>query len=85
MAFFNRLLGVVLPAVYYGVLPFLLLAWVGILFLWNEGLASIAPHWRWGLAWLAIAAGLLLSGFYTTWMIRQASARPDDEVDRAIE
>jgi hypothetical protein len=66
-------LAIVVPTVYYGLFPFIGLSWAGIATFAMEGTQSVLQNRTETLWWLGLAAGLVLSGFYSPWLVRQAS------------
>jgi hypothetical protein len=64
-------MGLILPVVYYGLLPFVALTYIGVASLLVDGPMQVARWWALLLLWLAIGVGLAFSGLYTHRMVRQ--------------
>jgi hypothetical protein len=70
-------LGLIMPAVYYGLIPFTVLTMFGVfgLFLGNE-LGFQRNAWL-VLVWLALASAYFVSGVFSRWMLRQVHPAHD--------
>ena len=74
-------MGIVLPIVYYGLLPFVVMAGAGAVIVVTEGPMPLVHSWRIGAVWLGLAAGIALSGLFTPWMVRCATAQNEGAND----
>jgi hypothetical protein len=79
-------LAVVVPTVYYGLFPFIWLSWAGIAVLTMDGTQTLLQHRTAALTWFGLAIALMLSGFYSPWIVRQSQYySPEYELDRTPE
>lgn len=72
-------LGIVLPVVYYGLLPFIVLGWLGISRFVVVRNASLIDNWAWVAGWLLLGCGLVASGLYNSWMLRSVEAKGEED------
>ena len=79
-------LAIVVPTVYYGLFPFIGLSWAGIATFSMEGLQPLLQDKTAALWWLVLAIALILSGFYSPWIVRQSQYYlPEYEHDNYLE
>jgi hypothetical protein len=79
-------LSLVVPTVYYGLFPFIGLSWAGIAMLTIEGMQSMLRHKLETLVWFALATSLVLSGFYSPWIVRRRQeAETYSQLDSSFE
>jgi hypothetical protein len=72
-------LGVVLPTVYYGLFPL-----IGIsIALLTRGAEYVALYKSWVVLWGVLLVGIVASGFYSPWMVRNVAFSSDDHTDDA--
>jgi hypothetical protein len=73
-------LGIVVPTVYYGLFPFIGLSWAGIGALALRGMDYFLAQQSEIILWALLMIALIVSGFYSPWMVRHAGAvMPPDE------
>jgi hypothetical protein len=65
-------LAIVVPTVYYGLFPFIGLSWAGIATVSMEGWRPLWQDKTGALWWLGLAIALILSGYYSPWVVRQS-------------
>lgn len=75
-------LGLVVPAVYYGLFPFIGLSLGGILKLFEDGPNALWENSLGMGLWCVLATAFVLGGFYSPWLERkQAQVAAAEEVD----
>jgi hypothetical protein len=79
-------LAIVVPTVYYGLFPFIGLSWAGITTLATEGWQAIFRYRAQLFWWFGLASALILSGFYSPWIVRHSDYEsPEYELDKTSE
>lgn len=63
-------MGLVLPVVYYGLIPFMVLSLIGVLACLFEGRLDLTRNWPWVIGWASLGLALFASGRYTNWLVR---------------
>lgn len=74
-------LGLVLPIVYYGLFPFIGISLAGMVGILNEGLVMLRGWKSLTAVWFFLLIGLVVSGFYSPWMVQHAGTIDNDEED----
>jgi hypothetical protein len=65
-------LGLIMPIVYYGLVPFVFLTVAGVVALASTDVLEPRPIEWLVSAWLALVCAFFVSGLFTRWMVRQA-------------
>jgi hypothetical protein len=65
-------LGVIMPIVYYGLVPFVFLTVAGLVALANTDAAELLPNKWLVLAWFALVCAFYVSGLFTRLIVRNA-------------
>ena len=79
-------LAIVVPTVYYGLFPFIGLSWAGIATFATEGWQAIFRYQAQLFWWCGLAIALILSGFYSPWIVRYSDYEsPEYELDKSPE
>ena len=79
-------LAIVVPTVYYGLFPFIGLSWAGIAMLATEGWQAVFRYRAQVFWWFGLAIALVLSGFYSPWIVRHSDYEsPEYELDKSPE
>jgi hypothetical protein len=71
-------LALVVPLVYYGLFPFIGLSWVGAVSLALNGPQPVLQNFAAVALWFGIAIGLVVSGFYSPWVVREVNRIQSD-------
>jgi hypothetical protein len=74
-------LGIVVPTVYYGLFPFIWLSWAGLGTIGFRGMTSLLRYGVEISLWLTLLAALLVSGFYSPWLVQHAATPLDADTD----
>jgi hypothetical protein len=64
-------MALVLPVVYYGLIPFMVLSLAGVMAFLFDGQVNLARNWPWILGWACLGLALAASGRYTNWLVRE--------------
>jgi hypothetical protein len=67
-------LALVVPTVYYGLFPFVGLSVAGVAALAVSGPSGVLQYSSAIMIWVALAMALAIFGFYSPWLVRQASS-----------
>lgn len=68
-------MGLILPIVYYGLIPFVLMMALGIAAVVHGDSATIFAHPWLVAAWAGVGAALIACGKYTHWLVRHGDVR----------
>lgn len=72
-------LGLVLPAVYYGLFPFIAMSIGGSLRLIGQEFSFSSQNLSLAVLWCMLGIALVACGFYSPWMVRHAVTKIDEE------
>ena len=79
-------LAIVVPTVYYGLFPFIGLSWAGIATLATEGWQAMFGYRAQLFWWFGLAIALVISGFYSPWIVRYSDYESREyELDKTSE
>jgi hypothetical protein len=78
-------MGLVLPIVYYGLIPAVVIVLASVVTLALNGTAELFEHWWIIFGIFAISISLVACGWYTKWLARQVQLAPESTARKLAE